>query len=76
MKIWLRRIRGALGMGLTWGLAGFLAGMGIELIHNVWPIPLGSAVDIWPAALAYPGFFGGGGVLRGARHRRAAPRIR
>jgi hypothetical protein len=40
-------------------LAGFLAGMGIELIHNVWPTPLGSAVDIWPAALAYPGFFGG-----------------
>jgi len=59
MKIWLRRIRGALGMGLTWALAGFLAGMGIELIHNIWPNPLGSAVDIWPAALAYPGFFGG-----------------
>lgn len=46
-------------MGLTWAVAGFLAGMGIELIHNVWPNPLGSAVDIWPAALAYPGFFGG-----------------
>ncbi|MCG6989601.1 MAG: hypothetical protein LJF06_15675 [Gemmatimonadetes bacterium] len=59
MKVWLRRIRGALGMGLTWALAGFLAGMGIELIHNIWPNPLGSAVDIWPAALAYPGFFGG-----------------
>lgn len=59
MKTWLRRIRGALGMGLTWALAGFLAGVGIELIHNIWPNPLGSAVDIWPAALAYPGFFGG-----------------
>lgn len=59
MKTWLRRIRGALGMGLTWALAGFFAGMGIELIHNIWPNPLGSAVDIWPAALAYPGFFGG-----------------
>lgn len=59
MKIWLRRIRGALGMGLTWALAGFLAGMCMELIHNIWPNPLGSAVDIWPAALAYPGFFGG-----------------
>lgn len=59
MSTWLRRIRGALGMGLTWAVAGFLTGMGIELIHNIWPNPIGSAVDIWPAALAYPGFFGG-----------------
>lgn len=56
---WLRRVRGALGMGLTWGVVGFLTGGVIELIHNVWPNPLGSAVDIWPAVLAYPGFVGG-----------------
>jgi len=30
-----------------------------ELIHNIWPNPLGSAVDIWPMALALPGLFGG-----------------
>lgn len=59
MKTWLRRIRGALGMGLTWGITGFLAGVVIELINNVWPNPLGTAVDIWPAVLAYPGFLGG-----------------
>ncbi len=59
MKKWLRRIRGALGLGLTWGIVGFVIGMGIELIHNIWPNPLGSAVDIWPAVLAYPGFLGG-----------------
>ncbi|HEX9693251.1 MAG TPA: hypothetical protein VGA22_14250 [Gemmatimonadales bacterium] len=59
MNTWLRRIRGALGMGLTWAIVGFVAGMGIELIHNIWPNPVGSAVDIWPAALAYPGFLGG-----------------
>ncbi len=59
MSTWWRRIRGALGMGLTWAATGFLAGMGIELIHNIWPNPLGSAVDIWPAVLAYPGFAGG-----------------
>jgi len=59
MRTWLRRLRGALGMGLAWALAGFLAGMGIELIHNIWPNSIGRAVDIWPAALAYPGFFGG-----------------
>jgi len=59
MKAWLRRIRGALGMGLTWGITGFLAGMAIELVHNIWPNPIGSMVDIWPAALGYPGFVGG-----------------
>jgi len=59
MKKWLRRIRGAVGMGLTWAVVGFLAGIGIEVIHNIWPNPIGSAVDIWPAVLAYPGFFGG-----------------
>lgn len=59
MKGWLRRIRGALGLGATWAAVGFVAGMVIELIHNLWPNPLGEAVDIWPAVLAYPGFFGG-----------------
>lgn len=29
------------------------------MIHNVWPNPLGSLVDIWLAALAYPAFLGG-----------------
>ena len=59
MKEWLRRIRGALGMGLTWAVGGFLVGSGIEIISNVWPTPLGSMVDIWPAALGFPAFFGG-----------------
>ena len=40
MGKWLRRIRGAVGMGLTWAVAGFLAGIGIELTHNIWPNPL------------------------------------
>lgn len=59
MKTWLRRIRAAVGMGLTWAIGWALVGFGIEEIHNVWPNPLGSLVDIWPAALAYPAFFGG-----------------
>jgi hypothetical protein len=59
VKKWLRRIRGAIGMGLTWGIVGFLIGVVIEVINNIWPNPLGAAVDIWPAALAYPGFLGG-----------------
>lgn len=59
MKGLLRRIRGGLGLGITWGAVGFAFGMGIELIHNIWPNPLGGAVDIWPMVLAVPGFFGG-----------------
>lgn len=70
----LRRIRGALGMGLTWGVVGFALGMVIELVHNIWPNPVGAAVDIWPAVLAYPGFLGGVAfsVILGVagRHRR------
>lgn len=60
MRKWLRRIRGAVGMGLTWGAAGAFTGGLIELIWNLWPgFPLGPVFDIWPAVLAYPGFLGG-----------------
>lgn len=59
MRQWLRRIRGAIGMGVAWAVVGALAGFGIELIHNFWPNRLGGLVDIWPAVLAYPAFFGG-----------------
>ena len=59
MRDWIRRIRGAVGMGLTWAVGAFLVGAGIELIHNIWPNPLGAMVDIWPAVLAYPAFLGG-----------------
>jgi len=58
MKNWRRRIRGAFGMALIWGGIGFVAGFGIEIIHNIWPNPIGRRVDIWPAALGLPGFFG------------------
>ena len=58
MKDWRRRIRGAFGMALIWGAVGFIAGFGIEIIHNIWPNPIGRSVDIWPAALGLPGFFG------------------
>jgi hypothetical protein len=59
MNGWLRRIRGAVGLGLTWAVAWGFVGFGIELVHNIWPNPLGSMVDIWPAVLAYPAFLGG-----------------
>jgi FtsH-binding integral membrane protein len=60
MKRWLRRIRGALGMGLLWAAGGALGGLLIELVLNVLPgSDLFLGVDIWPAELAIPGFLGG-----------------
>lgn len=54
MKKWLRRIRGALGMGLTWGIGWGCVGMLGEVFD-----PHGRIIDIWPAVFAYPGFLGG-----------------
>lgn len=60
MKQWLRRIRGAVGMGLTWAAGWALVGVLIEMIMNFLPgLPMGSLVDIWLPALAIPGFLGG-----------------
>jgi hypothetical protein len=60
MRKLLRRIRGAVGMGVTWAAGwGFVGGM-IELIYNLWPgFPLGPVIDIWPIVLAIPGFLSG-----------------
>lgn len=74
MRKWWRRVRGAVGMGLTWALGwGFVGGL-IELVWNLWPgFPLGPLVDMWPQALAIPGFLCGVGfsvVLRVAEGRR------
>jgi hypothetical protein len=55
MKPWLRRVRGAVGMGLTWaavwGPAGVLLGMIVD--------PDGSMDEMWVAVGAYPGFVAG-----------------
>lgn len=61
MRSSLRRIRGALGMGLVWAVGGALVGGLIELIDNVLPgaLPWISRVDMWPQTLAIPGFLGG-----------------
>ncbi len=59
MKKWLRRIRAAVGLGLTWAAGWALVGMLIELIQEVVPGWNGALVDIWPVALAVPAFLGG-----------------
>lgn len=52
----LRRLRGALGMGVTWALAWGIIGGGImEGIVD----PDGRILDMWPQTLAIPGFVGG-----------------
>lgn len=56
MNRWLRRVRGAVMVGVTWALAWGLVGGGLmELIFD----PHGRIADIWPAVLGIPGFFGG-----------------
>jgi len=54
MKRWLRRVRGAIGMGLTWALAWFGAGMALLLV--VGP----DAADVpFPLGFGFLGFFAG-----------------
>ena len=56
MTGWLRRIRGAVVVGLMWAIGwGFVGGAVMEGIVD----PHGRIADIWPAVLGIPGFFGG-----------------
>ena len=57
MNNWLRRLRGALGMGLIWAGAGALVGGLIEAIANF--VPSLNAVDMWIPLFVIPGFIGG-----------------
>lgn len=61
-------------MGLLWGIAGAVGGGIIELVLNILPgSDLWLGVDIWPAALAIPGFISGvlfSGVIALAERRR------
>ena len=61
MTRWLKRVRGAIGMGLLWAAGGLGVGGMIELLDNVLPggFALASAVDMWPQTLAIPSFLGG-----------------
>lgn len=58
-RLW-RRVRGALGLGVLWGIGGGFVGGMIELVMNILPgSDLFLGVDMWPAALAIPGFLAG-----------------
>ncbi len=56
MRQWLRRIRGAFVVGLTWALAW---GLGGGAVMEVIVDPRGRIADIWPLVLGIPGFFAG-----------------
>ena len=59
MKKWLRRIRGAVGMGLIWAVGCTLVGMlGVVVFYTLFP-NAPDVVDVWIPVFAYPGFFGG-----------------
>jgi hypothetical protein len=74
MKKWLRRIRGAIGMGLTWAAGWTVVGMlGVVVFYSLFPnVP--DVFDVWIPVFAYPGFLAGVGfsvILRVAEgHRR------
>lgn len=61
MSRWLARIRGALGMGVTWGVGWALVGVLIGL-STLLGVPIGWFIEVFDAplpALAVPGFFSG-----------------
>jgi len=63
MRPWLRRVRGAVGMGLTWAAGWALVGVLIGVTSNLLPgLPWDRFFEIFDAplpALAIPGFVGG-----------------
>lgn len=78
MKKWLRRIRGAIGMGLTWAVGWALAGLLIGVASILLPgLPWDAFFAVFDAplpALAVPGFFAGAFFsivlgIAGRRHR-------
>lgn len=60
---WFRRVRGAVGMGVTWAIGWALFGILIGVMSKILPgLPWDSFFDVFDAplpALAVPGFFGG-----------------
>jgi len=59
MKKWLKRIRGAVGMGLTWAAGWFGVGALIEVVTMVLGISSAMAALELAAAFAIMGFIGG-----------------
>lgn len=78
MNKWLRRIRGAVGTGLTWALGWAVAGVLIGVTSRLLPgLPWDAFFRVFDAplpALAIPGFFAGV-FFDGAGDRRSPSQI-
>ncbi|MDX1494670.1 MAG: hypothetical protein R3253_11450 [Longimicrobiales bacterium] len=78
MDKWLRRIRGAIGMGLTWAFAWFAAGMVLLFIVGFGaadvPFPLGFGLLGFLAGVTFSGVLG---LVEGRRsfHEMSLPRF-
>lgn len=57
MPGWVRQLRAALGMGLTWAIGWGVVGGVLKFLANIFPGL--NVVDMWIQALALPGFFAG-----------------
>lgn len=71
MKKWLSGIRGTVVMILMWTVGW---GLGFGGLIEAFVDPSGDIVDVWPTALAIPGFIGGvvlSALLRLAEGRRS-----
>jgi hypothetical protein len=68
MKKWLRRIRGAIGMGLTWAIAWFGAGIALLLVVGLdaadVPFPIGFGMFGFLAGVMFSGVLG---IVEGRR---------
>ena len=59
-KRWLRRLRGAVGMGLTWAVGWTVVGMTLMILADrLVPGFDADVVDLWIPVFAYPGFLTG-----------------
>ena len=58
MRNWLRRVRGAIGMGLTWAVGWTVVGMLGVVVAGALGLNT-DVVDVWLPVFAYPGFLGG-----------------
>lgn len=78
MERWIRRVRGAVGMGLTWAAAWFGAGMVLLLIVGLdaadVPFPLGFGLLGFLAGITFSGILG---LVEGRRsfHQMSLPRF-
>ena len=65
MKKWLRCIRGAIGMGLTWGIAWFGTGVALLLVVGLddadVPFPIGLGMFGFLASVMFSGVRGASG---------------